>query len=435
MIGEEPGGTPLPARWSERTALLVGAGSLSLGFAIYLHNVALVFLALPLLVAPLSALASIPSGSPRGAVEWAASGGGREVIVEGAVRFSGAVPTEGISLDFPPPHPLVLTEPGEMHRDGAELRFRRVYRADFPCLAILPRPVASWKDPLGLVERPIPVDGAALRLERFPPEALRLKATHLRRTTVFPGEVRSRHRGGAGDFFSIRPSGPGDTPRQINWPASAKAGRLLANDYLLERTGDLLIILDLRPTSLGPRRDADLLSMSRAAALGVASAFLAEKARVGLATFDEYLSAIPLGTGRLQRYRIRTALLAARVGEVAGPAERLAVSIGRYFPKGLSTLVISALADDEGPLMLAHLRRRGFSPFVLAPSPIPLVLARSGRGDRTEELALRLMRLARRQRLAAAWKEAPIIEWEDYWSLDPLVRFLAKPSIRSGSPA
>jgi uncharacterized protein (DUF58 family) len=208
----------------------------------------------------------------------------------------------------------------------------------------------------------------------------------------------------------------------------------MANEFLKERTGDLLIVLDLRPSPLGPGLDEELLSMSRAAALGIAAAFLQEKARVGLALFDEYVTAVPLGAGRLQRYRIRSALQQSRVGTVAGPAERLGVALGRYFPRGIGCLVISPLADDEGPLMLAHLRRRGFDPFVLSPSALPLLLPPEGDQDRAAQLAARLFRLARRQRLAAAWKEAPIIEWEEYWSLAPLVRYLYRPPPRRTGP-
>jgi uncharacterized protein (DUF58 family) len=425
-------GTERAVRWAPRTAALLTAGALFAAYGVYSKDASLLFLAIPLLVAPLVAFGGIPPASARGEVDWTASGGDRNVVVEGRITVPRGIPAEGVSLEFTPPDPLVESAPPEIERSPSQIRFRLSYVAEFPCLAVLPRPDASWNDPLGLVEVPIPLTGAALRLERFPPEIARLRTTHMRRTTVYPGEVRSPVRGGAGDFFAIRPSDTGDTPRQINWSASARAGQLLANDYLVERTGDLLIILDLRPTALGLRQDREILSMARAAAFGIADAFLHEKARVGLATFGEYATALRLGSGRLQRYRIHSALYAARVDEVAGPPERLAVSLTRYFPKGIGTLVISSLADEDAPVLLAHLRRRGFAPFVLAPSPLPLLDLSGAPADRAEQLATRLLRLTRRQRLAAAWREAPVVDWEDYWSLAPFVRFLARPQVRSG---
>jgi len=89
--------------------------------------------------------------------------------------------------------------------------------------------------------------------------------------------------------------------------------------------------------------------MGRAAAFGLASTFLAEKARVGLATFGEYLEPVPLGTGRLQRFRIRRALQAARVAETAGPPERLAVAPGR---RRLGVTLLNAVKLQDGDVEL-----------------------------------------------------------------------------------
>jgi uncharacterized protein (DUF58 family) len=292
------------------------------------------------------------------------------------------------------------------------------------------RPEVHWVDPLGILEVPIRVAGDALRVERFPPEVSHVGRSRLERTTSAPGEIRSRSLGPAGEFFAVRTAAPTDTYRQINWWATARAGRLLANDYHLERTGDLVILLDLRPTSLGLERDRKLLAVSRAAALGIASGFLAQKARVGLGLFDEFLTAVPLGTGRLQQYRLQTALSHAEVAPTPGPAERLGVSMRRYFPPGVTTLLISSLADEESLLVLPHLRRRGFPSFVLSPSPVPLLPPPPANDPGDADLATRMLRLVRRAKVSEGWREAAVIEWEDYWSLAPLLNFLARPVLR-----
>jgi uncharacterized protein (DUF58 family) len=417
-------------RWRTPALILLGVGAGLAGVAVYRGSAPTLLLAVVFLLAPLGARATAPTRAPSARLTWSSQGSGRDVLVEGRLQLSKGLPSQGVALTLYRPAPLREIAPPEIHRRPGEVALKLAWHAEFPCMAVLPIPTATWTDPLGLLAMPVPVEGTALRLERFPPEAARIRARYLRRTTVFPGEVPSRQRGSGGEFFAIRSSTVGDTPMQINWPASARVGHLMANEFLRERTGDLLIILDLRPSSLGPRLDAEVLSMSRAAAMGIASAFLEEKARVGLALFDEYVTPVPLGAGRLQRFRIRTALQACEVGTVAGPAERLAVALGRYFPRGIGCLVISPLSDDEGPLMLAHMRRRGFDPFVLSPSALPLILPAHEAEDRAGRLAARLFHLARRQRLAAAWKEAPIIEWEDYWSLAPLVRYLSRPPPR-----
>ncbi|EQD67199.1 protein containing DUF58, partial [mine drainage metagenome] len=180
---------------------------------------------------------------------------------------------------------------------------------------------------------------------------------------------------------------PDDPPRLINWVASARAGRRLANEFQVERTGDVLIVLDARPSSLGPALDRRLLGISRAAAYGLADAFLREKTRVGLAIFGEFLTALPLSAGRTHRLRIHQLLLATEVAPVAGPAERCAVSLGRYYPPGMTTLVLSPLADEEAALLVPYLRRRGYRPVVLSPSPIALERATPAL-DRDDEALL-----------------------------------------------
>ncbi|HTT25987.1 MAG TPA: DUF58 domain-containing protein [Thermoplasmata archaeon] len=423
-------GPPPPPRWRAAAVILLTAGAFLGGLAVYRGSAPILVLAVAFLLAPLAARIAAPAAGAEVQLQWAASGEGREVVVDGRLTLPTGLSSEGLELRFYRPEPLREVSPPRILRGARTIDLHLAWHAEFPCMAVLARPVARWTDPLGLYEVPVAVRGTALRLDRFPPETARIRARYLRRTTVFPGEVPSRQRGSGGDFFAIRPSSVGDTPRQINWPATARVGHRMANEFLQERTGDLLIVLDLRPSTLGPRLDGEVLSMARAAALGIASAFLAEKARVGVAMFGEYVTSVPLGSGRLQRFRIRSALQDARIADVAGPAERLAVSLGRYFPKGIGCLVISPLSDDEGPLMLAHLRRRGFDPFVLSPSVLPLVLPAEGFQDRADRLAARLFHLARRQRLAAIWEEAPVIEWEEYWSLAPLVRYLARPPSR-----
>ncbi len=218
-----------------------------------------------------------------------------------------------------------------------------------------------------------------------------------------------------------------DSSRRINWHATARLGRRMANDFLQDRTGDLLILIDARPTSLGSDADSTLVALCGVAALGIATGFLREKARVGLAVFDEFLRVVPLGSGRLQRRRIATLLDTTTVGGVAGPAERCAVSLRRYFPPGLTTLVLSSMVDESMTELLLHIRRRGFGPVVLSPSPIPLAAGALHAADAIDPLALALLRHVRRLRLADVWREAPVIDWDEYWTLAPLVHYLRTP--------
>ena len=405
----------------------IGGGALLLVLAVVVGSPLAVFAALPLLMAPVAALSAAPTDTAVADLRWSVDGGGAEVIVRGTVRPQAPLTTERLALRIFRPPSLVEVAPPRLVRTPEEIGFTLTWRAPFPFLSTLARPEVVWRDPLGLVEVVVGMTTPALKIERFPPEASRLGTVKLPHTTPQPGEIRSRHLGAAGDFFSVRAAGPTDTPRQINWRATARTGRLLANDFYLERTGDLVLLLDLRPSSLGAERDAVLLSIACAGALGIASGFLSEKARVGVGLFDEFLTAVPLGAGRLQRYRIAQALQKARLAETPGPSERLAVSMRRYFPPGVTTVLLSPLADDEALVVVSHLRRRGYPTVVLSPSPIPLLVPPTGTGTPEDEVALRLLRLVRRHRIGEAWREGAVVDWDDYWSLGPFVRFLSTP--------
>jgi uncharacterized protein (DUF58 family) len=215
--------------------------------------------------------------------------------------------------------------------------------------------------------------------------------------------------------------------------ASARLGRRLVNEYALERTGDLLILIDARPTSLGPVTGGRLLGISRAAAFGLADTFLRAKSRVGVAVYGEFLDAVPLSTGRTHRLRIRNLLLATETAAQPGPSERCAIALRRYFPPGVTTVILSPLADDEGVDLILHVRRRGFPAVVLSPSAVPQLAQMTFLPPEDQELVARLARLLRREQIARAWSSAPVVDWEEYWSLGSFVQFLQRPSSRERS--
>ncbi|HEV2317694.1 MAG TPA: DUF58 domain-containing protein [Thermoplasmata archaeon] len=421
-----------PLFWTPRVLLLAGAGALLGVAAVVLRTSVPLFLALPLLLAPIAAGLFLPRRTIVARVEWTERGTGGRIRIAGRIRTDPPVAPTLLYPTFHAPGPLTERMPPELEVVDPNLAFTVEYETPFPCILDIPLPEIVWRDPLGLAESPVTVVGEPLAVERYPPELHRLGVVNLRRTTPLPGEIRSKALGSAGDFFTVRGAVPTDTPRQINWPSTARVGRLMANDYLLERTGDLVLLLDLRPTELGRGRDEQLLSVSRAGAFGIASAFLQTKSRVGIGAFGEFLEAIPLGTGRRQRFRIRRLLRSATISAETGPAERLAVSMRQYFPPGVLTILISPLAGEDQMLLLPHLRRRGYPVVVLSPSPVPVLLPPSPLDGPEDVLARRMLRLERRQRLGEAWGEAPAVDWENYWSLAPLVALLHRPNPRGG---
>ncbi|MGC2290167.1 MAG: DUF58 domain-containing protein [Thermoplasmata archaeon] len=414
-------------RWSSRAYVLYATAATFVFAAVAFRSPAPLFVAVPLLLGPIAATFGFPGQVTAATLNWTAQGSGEQVRVEGMFRWDAPIRNGRMIPFFATPPSLKETAPPEREADPSQLRFALTYRIPGPSLLEIPCPRLVWRDAWGVVEHEVPVVGEPLSIERFPPEIHRLDRIRLERTTPSPGEMRSRMIGSAGDYFAVRPSVSGDTRRQINWRATARAGKLLANDYHLERTGDLLLLLDLRPTGLGPARDDRMLNVARAAAFGIADAFLSQKSRVGVGVFTDRLAAVRLGTGRLQRFRIRALLREATMPEEGGPPERFAISVRRFFPPGAYTVLISPLVEEDSIMVLPHLRRRGFPTIVLSPSPLAVL----GLSDTTEEdrIATRLLRLVRRQRLGEVWRQAPVIDWDDYWSLSSFVRFLQNPAL------
>ncbi len=421
-----PPSPPTGFRWSRRAYVLYALGAAFVFAGVALRTPTPLLVATPLLLGPLIVTFGFPRASTHADLEWEVRGTGADVEVSGTFRWEVPIAQGQVVPILRPPPSLRPVGSPSRRADAHHLEFSVAYRIPGPSLLEFPVPGLLWRDAWGLAEHPIAVEGAPLSIERYPPEIHRLDRIRLERTTPSPGELRSRMLGATGEYFAVRPAVPSDSRRQINWRATARAGRLLANDYHLERTGDLLILLDLRPSGLGPARDDRILNVSRAAAFGIASAFLAQKSRVGVGVFTDRLDHVPLGTGRLQRFRIRALLRDAGLPAEGGPPERFAISVRRFFPPGVFTLLISPMIEEEAVTVLPLLRRRGFRPVVLSPSPLAVL----GMSEETEEdrVANRLLRLVRRRRLSEAWTQAPTVDWDDYWSLASFVRFLQNPT-------
>jgi len=418
-----------PLRWRPLAPFLLSTGAALLLAAVLTRNPTPLFLALPLLLAPVAAGLAGPRSSPPVRIDLSVEGAAAEVRLRGAVVPEPGVDARDLVVELERP-PSLVGDPAQFDYSPSQIRFAANWTAPEPTITEVTVPTVLWRDPMGIVERETVSSASPVVVSRYPPELLRIGAVRLERTTPLPGETHSRRVGESGEFHGIRPARPDDPPRQINWRATARAGRPLANEYDLDKTGDLLILLDARPTPLGRAVDERLFSVARAAAVGLSDSFLRVKSRVGVGVFGEFLDVVPLSTGRTQRIRIEMALKRAHLSSVSAPAERCAVSARRHFPPGLTTVVFSSLADDSSEDLSPYLRRRGFPAVVLSPSPLPLIAAASQLTGADEELASRIARLVRRDRIARAWQESPTIDWDDYWSLGKFVEFVRRPRVR-----
>ena len=102
-------------------------------------------------------------------------------------------------------------------------------------------------------------------------------------------ETGERSRGPLGlgtDFESIRDYLPDDDVRQVNWPATARTGRPMSNQYRVEQDRDVLLVVDCGRLMGAPLGDRTRLDAAVDAVAAVASVADEVGDRCGVVAFD-----------------------------------------------------------------------------------------------------------------------------------------------------
>ena len=123
--------------------------------------------------------------------------------------------------------------------------------------------------------------------------------------------INPRKRGRGAEILKLREAVPGDDPRDIHWPQTARQGRPIVKERASELGREIVVHLDTgRPATAGPDWDGAFEEAVREAA-GLALKFLSRGERVGLLCGDLFL---PPAMGPLHRTTILTALALAEAG-------------------------------------------------------------------------------------------------------------------------
>ena len=70
------------------------------------------------------------------------------------------------------------------------------------------------------------------------------------------GTHLTRHAGPGVEYADIRPYVPGDHLRTVNWPVSARRGRLHVTERLTDRGADVVVLIDTHDQAPGPATEA-----------------------------------------------------------------------------------------------------------------------------------------------------------------------------------
>jgi len=165
----------------------------------------------------------------------------------------------------------------------------------------------------------------------------------------------TRHIGRGVEYADIRTYVPGDQLRTVNWPVSARRGRLHVTQRLTDRSADVVVLIDGYPQPVGPATVATE-RIVRGAAQVVQTA-LRNGDRAGIVALGgrrpRWLGA---DIGQRQFYRVLDTVLDAG-DEFESTTGTLAPRAA--IPTGAIVVGFSTLLDTEFALALIDLRRRG----------------------------------------------------------------------------
>lgn len=183
------------------------------------------------------------------------------------------------------------------------------------------------------------------------------QATPLPRTELPDrlGTHLTRHTGPGVEYADVRPYVAGDHLRTINWPVSARRGRLHVTERLTDRGADVVVLIDTHGQAPGPATQATERT-ARGAAQVVQSA-LRNGDRAGIVALGGRQPRwLGPDIGRRQFYRVLDAVLGVGSGfetTTGTLAPRAAV------PPGAIVVAFSTLLSTEFALALMELCKRG----------------------------------------------------------------------------
>ncbi len=245
------------------------------------------------------------------------------------------------------------------------------------------------------------------------PDVRRLKSVSIRprKTRVYAGQIPARAGGTGTEFFGVREYHSGDSPRSINWHASARhAESLYANEFQQERVADVGIVLDARERANLYQDKHSIFEHSVTAAAAISDAFITQGNRVGLLVYGSYLSWTLPGYGRIQREKILQALARAIPG-ASTVFEGLEHLSSRMFPPQSQIILVSSLVHDDLNVVV-QLRARGYQVMVISPDPVKFEIGLLSL-SKDVELAARIIRMERDlliKRLERAGVQ--VVEWD-----------------------
>jgi uncharacterized protein (DUF58 family) len=215
----------------------------------------------------------------------------------------------------------------------------------------------------------------------------------------------SRRKGEGVEFGGLREYVVGDSLRHVNWPASARLGRLHVTERLVEQAAKVVVIVDA--TRDIRQSNSSTLQLAVQGTLAVVSSALRKGDRTGVVGLGGSVRWLAPDLGQRHYYRVLEAVMEASAG---GTAPKNVSSLPRaVLPHDALLIAFSPLIDERVVEVLTQLRIQGRDLIIvdtLQVEPTP--------ANENESLAVLMWRL-HRQRIHQKLVEVgiPLLTWRE----------------------
>ncbi len=252
------------------------------------------------------------------------------------------------------------------------------------------------------------------------PEIQEMKSVNVRPiyTKSWIGNIKSQRIGIGSEFFSLREYMPEDALKKINWKATARFLEPMTNEFIGEKSGDVILIVDGHRKNIIGNSERNTLDATIRAAGTLASSILEDRNRVGLIILGDYLRWLYPDSGRDHFYKIMEKLSGVKEGGQWELEDTKWILRG-FFPKRSMIIFISPLLSKDVSETLLDICMEEHNVMVI--SPDPLVIEKEIIDDHSS-LAENLSQLDREVILDKLWKYSIVVDWNPNEPLEASLR-------------
>ncbi|MGC8663755.1 MAG: DUF58 domain-containing protein [Thermoplasmata archaeon] len=249
------------------------------------------------------------------------------------------------------------------------------------------------------------------------PENLRKFSIKPKRTRSVIGEIPSKYIGTGSEFHSIREFQEGDDIRRINWKKTAMLDDLMINEFLAEKSGNAVILLDARKYQKSQEEYKKMIEGQVKATLTLSTAITRTRNRLGLIILKDTVDWVYPGYGRTQLIKINERLLNVESkSEFYVPVEYGKRIITRFFPPNSFIIIIGTLFDKNLIDIAVELVAKKYELLVVVPYLI----------ETSKDTVSRILNAERKVRMRIISKYATVVEWDITMPLTRSLEAMAK---------